>query len=502
MRDEPGITHVRAEDLLDEAAPKSRSPRLGLTRRRQLTGLAFAVVLLALLTLLLDALEGVLSLDGQVLLYLVAVIAIAVVGGIVVGIASGVAAALLINFFFVDPVHELTIADPDQAVALVVFVGVAASVSVAVEVARRRLQAAEQARAEAETLSELAGAELEKEETLHGVLERARKAFRMESVALKVRQRGIGEWIDAEQAGWAPPGSEATLRFDVPIGPHLRMVGRGPALFAEDQRILEAFAAAAQTAYEGRQLSGKAKEAETLETVDRQRTALLAGVGHDLRTPLAGIKAAASSLRQRDVDWSESDRDELLATIEESTDRLSSVVNNLLDASRLQAGELTVQAEVVSLVEVVSAALLAQPDAVGKVEVGVPEDLPPVRADRGLLERVLVNLIDNAIRHGGSSEPIEITALAGASSAKLAVIDHGRGVAKEEEADLFEPFRSADDRQLGGLGLGLTVARGFVEAMDGVLVADRTPGGGMTMRLRLPLAARQPASRDAPADSE
>ena len=112
------------------------------------------------------------------------------------------------------------------------------------------------------------------------------------------------------------------------------------------------------------------------------------------------------------------------------------------------------------------------------------------------------NLIDNSIRHGGSSEPIEITALAGASSAKLAVIDHGRGVAKEEEASLFEPFHSADDRQLGGLGLGLTVARGFVEAMDGVLVADRTPGGGMTMRLRLPLAESQPASREAASDSE
>ena len=164
---------------------------------------------------------------------------------------------------------------------------------------RRRLQAAEQARAEAETLSELAGSDFEKEETLHGVLERARKAFRMESVALKVRQRGSGEWIDAEQAGWARPGSEATLRFDVPIGPHLRMVGRGPALFAEDQRILEAFAAAAQTAYEGRRLSGEAERGRELETVDRQRTALLAGVGHDLRTPLAGIKAAVSRLRQR-----------------------------------------------------------------------------------------------------------------------------------------------------------------------------------------------------------
>jgi two-component system sensor histidine kinase KdpD len=213
-------------------------------------------------------------------------------------------------------------------------------------------------------------------------------------------------------------------------------MGRGAALFAEDQRVLGAFAAAAQTAYEGRRLSEKAREAGELATVDRQRTALLAAVGHDLRTPLAGIKASVGTLRQTDIDWSREERDQLLATIEDSADRLDSIVANLLDAGRLQAGALSVRTEAVALDEVIGAAVLAVPGALGRVTVDVPENLPLVQADPGLLE----------------------------------------------------PFQRVGNGGTYGVGLGLTVARGFMEAMDGVLIADGSSGGGLTMRLRLPLA--------------
>ena len=337
------VTYVRSEDLLDESTPKRLARTFRLSRRRQLSGLALAVLLLPLLTLLLDALDQELALDSQVLLYLLAVVIVAMVGGILVAVASAVAAATLINYFFVEPVHTLTVGDPDQVVTLVLFVVVAALVSGAIELAVRQAHAAERAREEAETMSAIAGPELEAKGSLREVLQRARETFRMESVGLRVRRRGSGEWVEVEHVGWAPPGEEAALRFDVPIGSHLRLVGRGPALFAEDRRVLEAFAAAARTAYEGQVLSGEAEEARTLATVDQQRTSLLAAVGHDLRTPLAGIKAAVSSLRQTDVEWSDEERAELLATIEDSADRLGAVVDNLLDASRLQAGALSVQ---------------------------------------------------------------------------------------------------------------------------------------------------------------
>jgi two-component system sensor histidine kinase KdpD len=495
------VSFVRADDLLDDPLPTERAPggRGGLGWRRRLGGLALALVGLPLLTLLLEQTRSSLALDGQVLLYLLAVVIVALVGGVVPALVSAVAATMAINYYFVEPRYTLDVAHTDQAVALGVFLAVAGVVSGAVELASRRARAAREAAREAETLSGLAGAGLEERDALHAVLERARRTFGMESVVLKARAGGAGpgsdEWMDVESAGWAPAGTEEPLRFDVPVG-QLRLVGRGPELFASDQRVLSAFAASAQTAYEARRLAARAGEAHDLAVMDRQRTALLAAVGHDLRTPLAGIKAAVSTLRQTDVDWSARDRDELLATIEDSTDRLDGIVANLLDASRLEAGAFSVQARPVALDEVVGAAVLAV--GAGGVRVSVPEDLPLVQADPGLLERVFVNLIDNAVRHGGGS--VEVSAAAGEFSARVKVQDDGPGVGESEREGLFEPFVRVGDRVAGsGVGLGLSVARGFTEAMGGALIADSAPGGGLLMRLRLPLAS--PAAEAPPGGS-
>ncbi|MFL5843421.1 MAG: DUF4118 domain-containing protein [Solirubrobacteraceae bacterium] len=474
---------MRAEDLLDEETPSRESRRPSLSARRQLSGVVLAAVALPLLTLLFQHTTSTFSLEGEVLLYLLAVLVVALAGGIVAAVLTAVAAALIINWYFVEPRHTFDVANTDQAVALLVFVAVAVTVSLAMEIAARRTRAAEQARAQAETLSTLAGTDFDESETLRGILDRARETFGMESVVLKVRDAASGDWHDAERSGW---GTQQPLRFDVPVGADLRLVGRGPALFAEDQRVLQAFAAAAQTAHAGRRLTARAREAESLAAVDRQRTALLAAVGHDLRTPLAAIKASAGTLRQDEVEWSARDRDELLETIESSVDRLDAIVANLLDASRLEAGALSVRPAPVSLDEAVGAALLALP-AGASVRVDVPEDLPPVMADLGLLERVLVNLLDNALRHGGGE--VAVVATAGAESAKIAISDHGPGVAPEDREALFQPFgRRGDHHTATGVGLGLSVARGFTEAMGGALVADGTESGGLTMRLRLPLA--------------
>jgi two-component system sensor histidine kinase KdpD len=487
MTTEP-ITHLRAEDLLEEPSRSPRTAVRGVGRRRQLTGLALAVVGLPLLTLGLNSLGSSLSLESDVLLYLLAVVAIALVGGVVVALASAFAAATLINYYFIRPFNSFEIGQGEQVLTLAVFFVVAAAVSGAIELAIRRARAAEHAARQAETLSELAGGRLDEDDSLTGVLERARSTFGMESVALRERDRAGGDWVEVEQRGWAAPGTEAPLRFDVPAGDHLRLIGRGRALFAKDQRVLDAFAAAAQTAYQGQRLSARARTAREFERADSQRTALLAGVGHDLRTPLASIKVSVSTLRQADVDWSATERDELLATIEESTDRLDSIVSNLLDASRLQAGALSVKSQPVALDEVIGAAVLAVPGATARVDVDVPEDLPLVQADPGLLERILANLLDNAVRHSGGGR-VEVSAVAGTENAKLKVVDHGPGVPADQREDLFKPFeRLGGEADSNGAGLGLTVARGFAEAMGGVLIADGSAGGGLTMRLRLPLA--------------
>jgi two-component system, OmpR family, sensor histidine kinase KdpD len=481
------VSYVRADDLLADPVAPPRAPLGGLGRRRHLTGAVVAILGLPLLTLLLESTRSTFSLESQVLLYLLAVVIIAVIGGLAVAVASAVAAAFLINYFFVKPEHTLEVAQGEQALALAVFLIVAAIVSWAVEAAARRARAAERAAQQAETLSGLAHSDFERGDTLRQVLERARTTFGMESVTLSAREHSSGDWADVESAGWGPPGEEAPLRFDVPIGTELRLIGRGPALFAEDQRVLQAFASAAETAYQGHRLSERAGQARELATADRQRTALLAAVGHDLRTPLAGIKASVSTLRQTDVDWSDVERSELLAAIEESADRLDAIVENLLDASRLEAGVLSVQPVPVALDEVIAAALLAVPGARETVSVDVPEDLPLVQADPGLLERVVANLLENAVRHGGGA-PVQVTATAGDLDARIKIVDHGPGVPEAERERLFQAFQRADGGSPQGAGLGLTVARGFSEAMDGALIADGSDGGGLTMRLRLPLA--------------
>ncbi|MFL6028032.1 MAG: sensor histidine kinase, partial [Friedmanniella sp.] len=224
------------------------------------------------------------------------------------------------------------------------------------------------------------------------------------------------------------------------------------------------------------------------------RTALLAAVGHDLRTPLAAVKAAVSSLRQHDVSWTEQQTEELLATIESSADRLQHLVTNLLDASRLQAGIVAVAPEPVSLEEVLDQALITL-DEPNRVRTEIPETLPNLWADLGLAERVLANLLDNAVRHTPAEAAVTIRGSLSEDMVLCEVIDHGPGIPRHLWSQIFSPFQHFDDHQAGGLGLGLAVARGLTDAMGGSLNPALTPGGGLTMQLRLPTnsAASSPA---------
>jgi two-component system sensor histidine kinase KdpD len=233
--------------------------------------------------------------------------------------------------------------------------------------------------------------------------------------------------------------------------------------------------------------TARAVEARELAAIDRLRAALLGAVGHDLRTPLAGIKAAVSSLRAPDVDFTPEDRAELLATVEESTDRLTAVVDNLLGLSRLQAGALSVDLRPVAVDAVAAqAALTTDPHT----EVAVPDDLPLALADAGLLERVLANLLANARAAGPPGSPITVHGDATATSVRLTVVDHGPGLPPAAREAAFAPFQRLNDHTGGGLGLGLALARGFTEAQGGTLVPSDTPGGGLTMTITLPAAPR------------
>ena len=467
--------------------PESRPPR----RRRHSSirrlrwGAAVATAGLAGLTAVLLPARADLSVASVTLLYLVPVVATAVAGGIWPALASALVADLLVNFFFIPPYHTLVVESRDNAIALVVYILTAAVVAVAVDVAPRQQATAARRGVEATMLARVTARPVA-EESLTQLLDRIRVTFGMNTVAL-VEDTDDGVAVVA-QVG-VPTGGDPVL--DVPAADRLHLRAWGPAIFAEDRGMLARLAAAAAHILEAHRLTTQAARARELAEIDRLRSALLTAVGHDLRTPLASIKAAVSSLRQSDVEWTEDQQAELLATVEESTDRLGAVVDNLLSMSRLRAGALSVDLRPVPLDAVVAQALIHTSIHPGgqAVEVDVPDDLPPVHADPGLLERAIANLVANAQAASPPRRPIRLCGQVAGDRIELHVIDHGPGVPPAAWERMFEPFQRLDDRAAtAGLGLGLAIARGFTEAMNGTLTPSDTPGHGLTMTISIPRA--------------
>jgi two-component system, OmpR family, sensor histidine kinase KdpD len=475
--------------------PRSRG---GLTRRRQLIGYLLAVVLAPLLTLALVALRGQLNLTSDVLVFLVATIVVALVGGFVPALLAAVVGSLLLNYYFTPPIHQWTIAQANNVLALSVFVVVAVIVSSVVDMAARRTRQAARASAESELLTTTAGSVLRGQRALEAVLDRVREAFGMDSVTL-LESSAVqdGSTPRGPAAGWAAvanSGQSASSRpeeadVEVPVTGNLTLALRGPALTAADRRVLGAFAAYAAVALEQQRLAAEAQAARPIAEADRMRTALLAAVSHDLRTPLASAKAAVTSLRSADIQWTDEDRDELLATADESLDRLAHLVENLLDMSRLQAGAMAIVSRPAGLDEIVARALDDLGPASRDVVVDIPGSLPEIRVDPGILERVIVNLTRNALRYSPPGQPPLLTGSALGDRVELRVADRGPGVPTAQRDHMFVPFqRLGDTDNTTGVGLGLALSRGLAEAMDGTLNPEETPGGGLTMTLTLPAA--------------
>jgi two-component system sensor histidine kinase KdpD len=471
--------------------------RGGITPRRQVAGYVLAAVLAPVLTPVLAQSRSGLNLTSDVLVYLVAVIAVALIGGFVPAVLEAIIASLLLNYYFAPPIHQWTISQANNALALVVFIFVALAVSWVVDTTARRTKQAVRANAESELMVATAGSIMRGQGTVDAVLARAREAFGMRAASLlecaaannDAPTRGpVAEWIVLATAGDPPVVRPEDADVNVPVSDTLTLAMSGRPLPAGDRRVLAAFAAYAGVALEQQRLAAEAEAAKPIAAADRMRTALLAAVSHDLRTPLASAKAAVTSLRS-DVAWDDSDTDELLATADESLDRLTHLVENLLDMSRLQAGALSLFPRPAGLDDIVAGAL-AGLDPLGRdIKVDIPESLPAVLADPAILERVVVNLTENALRYSPAHQPPLITASALGERVELRVVDRGPGLPDEDKERMFVPFqRLGDTDNTTGVGLGLALARGLTEAMNGTLTAEDTPGGGLTMTVSLPTA--------------
>jgi signal transduction histidine kinase len=497
-----------AADSTAKPAPRQRARRMAGQRRwarghetpgRQLPSMSgvigtrrlLAGVLLAaglpLLTAALVAGRPNLGLADDLLIYLVAVVTIAVVGGFWPAVLGAVTASLLLNWYFTKPLHTLTIAEPRSLLALLLFVTVAVTVSSVVHLAARRAIQAARSGEDAASLLALAQTVLGGADTPAAVLDHLTSTWQGRAELIEEVR---GQWVRVCARGTAPEPAAVT-RVEMRPGLALLVTGQARPL---SPRMLDGFAAQAAAALDRDRLRTQAAQAEALAEGNRMRTALLAAVSHDLRTPLASIKASVSTLRQTDVQWTAADEAALLATIEQSADRLDALIGNLLDMSRLSAGSLQPFLRPTAIDEVAPVALRGL-DAGVNVQLAVPDGLPLVRTDPGLLERVLANLFANALAYSPPGLPPGLYARQEGQSVVLDVVDHGRGVPDELKPRMFEPFERLAARNTGtGVGLGLAVVKGFVDTMGGTVTATDTDGGGLTMRVTLPVASRSASS--------
>jgi len=481
------------------APPRRRRHRLlsPLPARRRVAAVLLGVIGFPLLTVILTSAGSRAELSTALSTYLVLVVAVAAIGGVWPAVLAAVAGFLLSNYYFAPPVHTFTIGDARDVLALIMFLVTAGVVSVLVDLASRRTATAIQARSDARMLARVAGRLVSPEgNPLPSLLDELVVAFHQESAAILRTVPGTspGTWSTVASAGREPPVGPDDGSLTLPLtGPEV-LVLRGPGLTAEDRDILAAFAAQLATALESDRLHAEAAEADSLARANQLRSALLAAVSHDLRTPLASIKAASSSLLSEQLDFGPDETGILLRTIDDEADRLSSLVENLLDMSRLETGSMDVLHQPADVGELVHTAVVGLGSRGNSVEVTVAPGVPLLETDPVLLERVVANLVDNALLHGaGGGVRVEVGPVAGRIDVR--VVDHGPGIRPVDRDRVFQPFQRLGDTDNGtGVGLGLAVSRGFAEAVGGELDLEDTPGGGCTMVIRLSVLDDQTSS--------
>ncbi len=500
VRDSGDIdVHMVSHPLGGRGAGPRRQRDLG--RIRVAAGFVLSVVLPVLLQMLLS-LNPDRNVATAALIQLAGSVAVALVGGLWPAVLAALWSSLLVNYFSTPPLGNLTISDPQNLLALLVFVGVSAAVAVVVDLSARRSKEASRARAEAATLGDLTRTAGRAEDTLNGLLDQALDVFQVSGAVLyssagNPGTGGAGKagWRLVAQAGTVPSAGVDGAENIEEIDSTTRLVLSGRTLPASDRRLLGAFGVHLAAQLERQQLAASRRDVVRLAEGNTMRTSILRAVSHDLRTPLAGIKLAVGGLRQPDVHYTDEEEQELLATIDECSDRLDALVGNLLDMSRITSDSVNPLIRPARWYDVMPAALQGIP--AGRVRIELPGNMPEVEADAGMLERVIANIVENAVKYAPDSDVVIVGAAGGLSHAtlggqpagELRIIDHGQGVPAESVVRMFQPFQRLDDvPQATGVGLGLAVAKGFTEAMGGTLTAEETPAGGLTMVIRLPLS--------------
>jgi two-component system sensor histidine kinase KdpD len=461
-----------------------------LSGRRIVVGWILAIGGPPALTAILHLPSERIGLPTDLMLYFALTVAVALTGGLWPSLFSAVTGFMALNYYFTPPTGRFTIEDPENALALTVFVLVAAAVASVVDLAARRTAQAFRARAEASALAAVSRSVISGEDAAAALVARLRETFNLTAVSMLERDSDRDPWRAVAADGTEPALDPADAQSVVAIDAHRVLAMCGRVLPASDRRVLEAFASQAGVVLERRRLREQADQAQALRQADAVRSALLTAVSHDLRTPLATIRAAIDGLLSPDVQLDEEDTAVLVSTVSASTARLERLIDNLLDLSRLQTGSVRAVLSATSLDEIVPLAIEGFDQS--QVTVDMAETLPMVNTDAGLLERVVANIVTNAVRHSPPGAPVRVTASSTLRTVEVRVIDTGPGLPDELKDHMFEPFQRLGDTSPEGLGLGLAVAQGLAVAVGAELTAEDTPGGGLTMVLSVPLAGEAP----------
>jgi len=519
-----------------------------MTVRRAAVEFGAPILAVGAITVLLHLVRNFVWAPNFTMVYLVAVLAIAVTSGSRASVIASIASFLAFDFFFIEPLHTLTVRDPAEWVALTLLLIAGLVTGQLADVARRRTVDAAAREREAIVLSGVVRLvnELDLEEALREVAKRLQDALRAEAVLIRIdgvtpepirigagsdealafarttsleagrildesTHRSGGRWIRVRPG--SHPMRRRSERFEhasARIASGGRDLGRivvvheraGPSFDPADERLLLAAGSQLGPAAERQQLRREATESEVLRRTDELRSAMLNAVSHDLRTPLASIVAAAESLQARDVEWTPEEREEFARSIETEARRVDQMVSHLLDLSRIEAGALRIDSQLRDLgTAITDTVARLRPLVQGhELVTAVPADLPLIHFDAVAVGEVLGNLIENALRYTPPGTEIAITACPVERGIEVEVRDHGPGLSPEAEAHLFEPFaRGTRGRvRTQGSGLGLAVAKSLVEAHGGMIRGENDPRGGARFRFMLPFKRAQPREALAP----
>ncbi len=448
--------------------------------RRHAAALLVSVAGILAVTLVIALLEPYAPVISLAILYMFAVLPVALAFGLAYSAVVSVASMLTFNWFFLSPVHSFTLADSRNWSVLAVFLVTAVVVSLQAARSRARAVAAEQREAETAAIARLATSLLQGGSLASKLAEVSRDSARVFGADSARIELGAPH---PAAAGESPLGLAVEGR---PVGT-IYLDDRAEPGLATRRRYLPALASLLAVAIDREQLADQAVEADTLRRSDSIKTAVLRAVSHDLRSPLTAIQMAVGGLTSHEYELGERDRRELLDTIAVETERLTRLISNLLDLSRLQAGAALPEAELWPPDALVAQAITALGHRADGVRVQLPADLAPVRVDPIHAQRVLVNLIENAIRYSDSGEPVTVRGTSTRRDVILRVVDHGAGIPASELERIFEPFSAVDDGH-SGAGLGLAIARGFAEANGGRVWAESQPGQGASFAFALPIA--------------